>query len=79
MLGQTDGWNSNYDSQQAAIAERGRLAHEIVAATQAAFADWASAHARLLVATRTKRLPSVSELMEATARINELVERYRNL
>lgn len=79
LLTPMESWNSKYESQQAAIAERGRLAHEIIVATQSAFADWATAHARLLVATRTKRLPSVSELMEATARINELVERYRNL
>ncbi|MEO7411905.1 MAG: hypothetical protein ABIZ81_00990, partial [Opitutaceae bacterium] len=79
MLGQADAWNANYENQQSAIAERGRLGHEIISATQAAFADWATAHARLLATVRAKRVPSVSELMEATTRINDLVERYRSL
>lgn len=79
MLAQMDTWNSNYESERTTIVERGRLAHEIIAATKAAFTDWASAHTRLLVATRAKRLPSVGELLEATARINELLERYHNL
>jgi hypothetical protein len=79
LLAQSDPWSAGYESEQAAIAGRGRLAHEMIGATQAAFADWATAHARLLATVRTKRVPSVDELLEATARINDLVERYRNL
>lgn len=79
LLAENEAWNSGYENEQAAISQRGRLAHEIIAATQAAFADWATAHARLLVAVKSKRIPSVGELLEATARINDLVERYRYL
>ena len=79
MLAATDSWNLTYTNQQNTIAERGRIAREMIAATQAAFSDWAAGHARLLAAVRAKRTPSAVELAAAATRIRELVDRYRRL
>ncbi|MBI2516551.1 MAG: hypothetical protein HYV95_06505 [Opitutae bacterium] len=79
LLAANEAWHTAYAAQQAAIAERGRLAAEMLGAAQAAFADWTAAHARLLAAVRAKRLPSMAELTAAAKRIQELVDRYRKL
>lgn len=79
LLAATDGWNTAYTAEQKTIAERGRIAREMIAATQAAFSTWAAGHARLLAAVRAKRTPSAVELAAAATRIRELVDRYRRL
>lgn len=79
LLAANEAWRTAYTAQQAAIAERGRLASEMIGAAQAAFADWTAAHARLLAAVRARRIPSMAELTDAAKRIRDLVDRYRKL
>lgn len=79
MLAQNDTWFAGYQRDQNAISDRGRAAHELIAATASGFTSWAAAHAGLLAAVRTKHPPSATELLAAAGRINDLVERYRKL
>lgn len=79
LLALAESWRAGYDAQQAAIAERGRLGTEMIGTTRDALGDWASAHAKLLGALRTKQTPNVSDLVDAAKRIQDLVARYRQL
>lgn len=79
LLAYAEQWRAAYDTQQAAIAERGRLGGEMIATTRDALGEWAVAHAKLLAAVRTKRAPNVSDLVDAAKRIQDLVARYRQL
>jgi hypothetical protein len=55
------------------------VARQLIVETQVALQDWATAHAQLLAAVRTKRAPSIAELSAAAERIRELVQKFRNL
>jgi hypothetical protein len=79
MLAQNESWNAGYERNQAIIIERGRIVREIIAETRFGFSDWASAHAGLLKAVRTKHATSAAELLSTVDRIHGLVERYRQL
>jgi hypothetical protein len=72
-------WYAAYAARQESIAARGRMSAELMGTIRIAFAEWAAAHAQLLVAIRTKRLPNATELIETSQRIHDLVLRYRQL
>lgn len=79
LLAATDSWSGPLQDQLNAIGERERLSRQLITETRSAFADWGAAHARMLTAIRTKRIPSAIELVQAAERIRELVERFKRL
>ena len=79
LIAATDSWNESYQAQLDAINERERLSRQLVAETKTALNAWASEHAEILRAVRTKRVPSATEIVEAAKRIQDLVEQYKNL
>ena len=79
LLAATGSWFAPLQEQINTIAERKRLSRQLITETQSAFADWGAAHARMLTAIRTRRIPSVTELIQAAERIRELVERFKRL
>lgn len=79
LLAQAESWHAAYLESRAKVAARGRLSRELISATKQAVADWSTAHAGLLAAVREKRLPTVTELVQANAHIRGLVDRYREL
>ncbi len=79
LLAKNDTWNADYAQKQAAIAARGRAAHELIGTAAAAIPAWASAHAQMLRTVSTKRPPNVTELTDAVTHIRDLVDRYRKL
>jgi hypothetical protein len=79
LLAATDSWFGPLQEQVNAIGERERLSRQLITETKSAFADWGAAHARMLTAIRTKRIPSATELVQAAERIRELVERFKKL
>lgn len=79
LLAKNDAWYAGYEQKQAAIAARGRAAHELIGAASAAVPDWAAAHAQMLGVVSARRAPTVTELTDAVARVRELVDRYQKL
>lgn len=79
LLAKSDAWNTDYEAKQAAIAARGRAAHELIAAAAHALPDWAAAHAKMLAAVSAKHTPNVAELTDVATRLRDLVDRYRKL
>jgi hypothetical protein len=79
LLAATDSWFGPLQEQISTIGERERLSRQLITETRSAFADWGAAHARMLTALRTRRVPSATELVEAAERIRELVERFKKL
>jgi len=79
LLQAADVWYLPLDTQLKEIADREKVARQLIAESQVALQDWAVAHGQVLSAVRTKRPPSVAELSEAAQRIRDLVQKYRNL
>ena len=67
------------NAQLAVINERERLGRQLITEVRSGLADWAAAHARMLTAVRTKRVPSATELAQAAERIKKLVEKFEKL
>jgi len=79
LLQAADAWYQPLDAQLKEIANREKVARQLIAETQVALQDWAVAHGQVLSAVRTRRPPSVAELTDAAQRIRDLVQKYRNL
>jgi hypothetical protein len=79
LLTGTDSWFVPLQEQLNVIAQRECLSRQLITETRSAFADWGAAHARMLTAVRTRRIPSTVELIQAADRIRELVDRFKNL
>jgi hypothetical protein len=79
LLAKSEAWNTGYEAKQAAIAARGRAAHELIAAAAHALPDWAAAHAKMLAAVSAQHPPSVGELTDVATHLRDLIDRYRKL
>ena len=79
LLTDTASWQAPLQAQFDNLAARERLTRQLISETKTAFGDWAAAHSRMLAAVRTRRVPSAVELTQATERIRELVEKFKNL
>lgn len=72
-------WREPMEQAQAEMDAEYRLRIQLIHATQAAVAEWATAHRSLAAAVREKRTVNVEALVQATLEAKELVRRLRAL
>ena len=72
-------WREPMEKAQAAMDVSYHLRVQLINATQAAVAEWATAHRSVAAAVREKRTVNVEALVQATLEAKELVRRLRAL
>ncbi len=79
LLEATRAWREPMERAQAEMDAEYRLRIQLIHATQAAVAEWATAHRGLAAAVRDNRSVNVESLVQATQEARELVGRLRAL
>lgn len=79
LLAERTKWSDDYAQVLKDIDSRGLKALALIDQSKATIAAWAAGHGQLLATVKTRRPPSTAELLSMVGRLNDLIDRYREL